>query len=153
MLLSSDGSRISQRGCANCKGGGTKNKLFLPIFPKNCMKLNNFGPRGGGGAHPWHPPGSANVENDMVLSMYRENYMTARLDRRLETLDTDDAFFTLLVRASKVNILPSPEEGGRVHEHKGSEEYERCKVQGCEGSSKLVFGPSPLSAKGSNKFD
>ena len=33
-------------GCANCKGGGA-NLLFLTIFPKNCMKLKKFGPRGG----------------------------------------------------------------------------------------------------------
>ena len=39
-------------GCANYKGGGA-NLLFLPIFPKNCMKLKKFGLRG---ARPWHPP-------------------------------------------------------------------------------------------------
>ena len=30
--------------------GGCANLLFLPIFPKNCMKLKKFGPRGGGRA-------------------------------------------------------------------------------------------------------
>ena len=56
---SSGGSRMSQRECANCKGGGA-NLFLLPIFPKNCMKLKKFGPRGG--ARRWHPLGTANEQ-------------------------------------------------------------------------------------------
>ena len=44
-------------GCANHKGGGA-NLLFLPIFPKNCMKLKKFGLGGGASLAP--PFGSAN---------------------------------------------------------------------------------------------
>ena len=42
-------------GGANPQGGGA-NLLFGQKFPENCMKMNKFGPRGGGGMHPWHPP-------------------------------------------------------------------------------------------------
>ena len=42
-----------RRGGANPPGGGT-NLLFCPIFTKNCMKMKEFGPRGG--ARPWRPP-------------------------------------------------------------------------------------------------
>ena len=38
-------------GGANSPGGGHQHTI-LPIFPKNCMKLKEFGPHGGGGAHP-----------------------------------------------------------------------------------------------------
>ena len=44
-----------RRGCTNCKGGGA-NLLFLPIFPKNCMKLKKFSPRGGEARIPGAPP-------------------------------------------------------------------------------------------------
>ena len=43
---SSGGSRISQTGGgANFQGGGA-NLLFNQIFPENCMKMKEFGPRG-----------------------------------------------------------------------------------------------------------
>ena len=40
-------------GGANSKEGCEK-LLFGHLFPKNCMKLKEFGPQGG--AHSWHPP-------------------------------------------------------------------------------------------------
>ena len=40
------------QGGANPKGGCEK-LLFGQFFPKNCMKLKEFGP---GGARPWCPP-------------------------------------------------------------------------------------------------
>ena len=43
--LASDGSRISLRWGTNPRGGAN-----IPNFPKNCMKLKEFGPQGG--AHP-----------------------------------------------------------------------------------------------------
>ena len=39
-------------GGANSKGG--RQHTILPNFPKNCMKLKEFGP--GGGARPSRPP-------------------------------------------------------------------------------------------------
>ena len=45
-------------GGANPQGGGA-NLLFCPNFPENCMKMKEFGPRGGGGASlapPLDPP-------------------------------------------------------------------------------------------------
>ena len=57
-IVISGRSRIFQRGCTNCKGGGA-NLLLLPIFPKNCMKLKKFEPRGGARV-PGVPFGSAN---------------------------------------------------------------------------------------------
>ena len=44
---SSGGSRIFPRRGANSKGGCEK-LLFGNFFPKNCMKLKEFGTRGGG---------------------------------------------------------------------------------------------------------
>ena len=35
-------------GGANSPGGGGRQHTILPNFPKNCMKLKEFGPRGGG---------------------------------------------------------------------------------------------------------
>ena len=36
-------------GGANSPGGGGRQHTILPNFPKNCMKLKEFGPRGEGG--------------------------------------------------------------------------------------------------------
>ena len=50
-FLFSGGSRISPRWCANSPGRGGSNIRFcqiLPNFPKNCMKLKEFGPQGRG---------------------------------------------------------------------------------------------------------
>ena len=41
-------------GGTNPQGGGA-NLLFSQKFPKNCMKMKEFGPTQGD-AHPWHPP-------------------------------------------------------------------------------------------------
>ena len=38
----SGGSRIFQRGCAN-----SQIEIILQFFAKNCMKMKEFGPRGG----------------------------------------------------------------------------------------------------------
>ena len=35
-------------GGANSPGGGGRQHTILPNFPKNCMKLKEFGPPGGG---------------------------------------------------------------------------------------------------------
>ena len=42
-----------QGGGANSPGG--RQHTILPNFPKNCMKLKEFGPPGGS-ARPWRPP-------------------------------------------------------------------------------------------------
>ena len=47
----SGGSRISQIGGANFQGG-VANLLFGQIFTENCIKLKEFGPRGGN-TRPW----------------------------------------------------------------------------------------------------
>ena len=47
-------SRISQTGGANFQGGGA-NLLFGQFFTKNCIKMKEFGP-GGGGVRPWRHP-------------------------------------------------------------------------------------------------
>ena len=52
----SGGSRISPRRGRQLPGGGGRQHMILPYFPKNCMKLKEFVPPGGGGARPWHPP-------------------------------------------------------------------------------------------------
>ena len=41
-------------GGANSPGGRQHTKL--PNFPKNCMKMKEFGPPGGGGRVPRAPP-------------------------------------------------------------------------------------------------
>ena len=38
------------------KGGGGREHTILPNSPKNCMKLKEFGRRGGGGVRPSRPP-------------------------------------------------------------------------------------------------
>ena len=38
------GSRISRGGGAKLGGGGGHQRTVLPNFPKNCMKLKEFGP-------------------------------------------------------------------------------------------------------------
>ena len=43
--MRSSGSRISQMGVANPKGGDG-NLLFGQIFPQNSMKTKNIGPKG-----------------------------------------------------------------------------------------------------------
>ena len=48
------GAGFPRGGGANSKGGCEK-LLFGQFFPKNCMKLKEFGPQGGG-ARPWRPP-------------------------------------------------------------------------------------------------
>ena len=40
----SGGSRMSQTGAVNPKGGGT-NLLFGQIFPESCMKMKEIAPR------------------------------------------------------------------------------------------------------------
>ena len=45
---------FTRRGVPTPQVGGA-NLLFCPIFTENCMKMKEFGPRGGG-ARPWHPP-------------------------------------------------------------------------------------------------
>ena len=42
-----------EEGAPTPQGGGRQH-MILPKFPKNCMKLKEFGPRGG--ARPLHPP-------------------------------------------------------------------------------------------------
>ena len=44
-------------GGGNFQGGGTK-LLFGQFFPKNCIKMKEFGPRGGGASlvYPFDPP-------------------------------------------------------------------------------------------------
>ena len=50
---------------ANCREGWA-NPLFCNIFAKNCMKVKEFGPRGGAGA--WRPLKSATaIFKDFVL--------------------------------------------------------------------------------------
>ena len=44
--------RFPRGGGANSPGGGRQHTIF-PNFPKNCMRLKEFGP---GGMHPSHPP-------------------------------------------------------------------------------------------------
>ena len=50
----SSGSRISPRRGRQLPGGGGRQDTILPNFPKNCMKLKEFGPRGG--VHVPHTP-------------------------------------------------------------------------------------------------
>ena len=47
--------------------GGGANLLFGKIFLENCMKMKEIGPRGGGGALPWHPLRPA---NGMILALH-----------------------------------------------------------------------------------
>ena len=45
-------------------GGGAptpKSAIIFQLFAENCMKMKEFGPRGGGGGVPGAPLGSANV--------------------------------------------------------------------------------------------
>ena len=49
--LLSGGSRISPRLGAPTPPGGRQHTI-LPKIPKNCMKLKEFGPGGGGAARP-----------------------------------------------------------------------------------------------------
>ena len=42
-------------GGANPQGGDA-NLLFSQKIPENCMKMKEFGSRGGGGTRPWRPP-------------------------------------------------------------------------------------------------
>ena len=44
------GSRISQMECTNSRGRCAN--LFGKMFVENCMKMKDFGPRGGGAMHP-----------------------------------------------------------------------------------------------------
>ena len=46
----SGGSRISPRREHQLPGGGGGQHTNLPNVPKNCKKLQEFGPGGGGGA-------------------------------------------------------------------------------------------------------
>ena len=39
-------------GGVNSPGGGGRQHTILPNFPKNCMKLKEFGPPGGRGSRP-----------------------------------------------------------------------------------------------------
>ena len=55
-MIYSGGSRISPRG-HQLPGG--RQHTILPKFPKNCMKLKEFGPRGGGGVPCANPFRSA----------------------------------------------------------------------------------------------
>ena len=36
-----------EEGAPTLQGGGGRQHTILPNFPKNCMKLKEFGPRGG----------------------------------------------------------------------------------------------------------
>ena len=53
MTLSVADPGFPRGGDANSPGGGRQH-MILPNVPKNCMKLKEFGPRGGG--RPLRPP-------------------------------------------------------------------------------------------------
>ena len=52
--ITSGGSGISPRRVCQLPEGGGRQHTILPNFPKNCMKLKEFGPPGG--THPSRPP-------------------------------------------------------------------------------------------------
>ena len=54
---------FSQKGGSHSKGGCEK-LIFGQFFPKNCMKLKEFGPEG---ARPWRYLRSANVSASVCL--------------------------------------------------------------------------------------
>ena len=67
----SGGSRISPRRGRQLPGGGHQHKI-LPYFPKNCMKLKEFGPPGGRAslAPPLDPP--LIKENGLLKWRYKD---------------------------------------------------------------------------------
>ena len=56
-----------RRGGANFQSGGA-NLLFGQIFTQNCMKMKEFGPRGGG-ARPWRHPLDPPMPRDVINVM------------------------------------------------------------------------------------
>ena len=74
-----------RRGGANFQGGG-KNLLFGQIFPKNCMKMKEFGPRRGGHASLVPPLRSANghmKNRQCFLTNSNDCLCFARCERRV----------------------------------------------------------------------
>ena len=64
----SGGSTISPRRGRQLPGG--RQHKILPNFPKNCMKLKEFGPREGGSARPSRPPLDPPLKRYTYLSVF-----------------------------------------------------------------------------------
>ena len=58
-------------GGANSPGGGGRQHTILPKFPKNCMKLKEFGPPGG--ARPLRPPLDPPLQTLNAIIQFEEN--------------------------------------------------------------------------------
>ena len=110
----SGGSRISQTGGANPQGGGA-NLLFCPIFPKNCMKMKEFGPRGGGGAS-LAPLRSVNVTDGRCLVSCFNSLINVKL--MLQFGDSHDVNSDVLLYVVQIFT-------GRPY---GSTEDRRCRI-------------------------
>ena len=78
--LTSGGSRISQRRGRQSQGGGAK-LLFDQKFCKICMKMKEFGPRGGG-ARPWRPP----LDPPMLTIPISKNILLLQIHTTQESL-------------------------------------------------------------------
>ena len=65
MQYPSGGSRVSQTGGANLKGGGGADLLFGQICPENRMKMKEIGPRG---------RGRVSLEPSLDPPMYQLNF-------------------------------------------------------------------------------
>ena len=79
-----------RRGGANPQGGGA-NLLFCPNFPENCMKMKEFGPRGGG-ARPWRPP----LDPPMTID-YKIKCRYAKGGNRAQICNPIDEFDKILI--------------------------------------------------------
>ena len=56
IMITSGGSRFSPRRGRQLPKGEGRQHTILPYFPKNCMKLKEFWPRGASLAPPLDPP-------------------------------------------------------------------------------------------------
>ena len=97
----SSGSRISQKGCANPRGG--LQQTIWPIFPDNCTKMEKIWPRR---AHPLCPLRSTAVYvlEKGLAARYHQLCIAAAAEVR-EVADSSQKMLVILHKVELLRIL------------------------------------------------
>ena len=98
LMLTVAGSRISPRRGCQLPGGGRQHTI-LPNFPKNCMKLKEFGPRGAS-----HPYSSNSIESSSALPRHRHLFRKSGI-KTSHTKDITAPSIITQRKGSKIQLI------------------------------------------------